>query len=256
MPTYGRSVVVEKMKSWLGRKEINGSHKAIIDIYNTLKPLPANYKVKYTDAWCATAYSAAFKAVGYEDICPCECSCARMIKKAIKMGIWVENDTYVPSPGDGVLYDWDDNGVGDNTGNPEHVGMVVKVSGNNLTIIEGNCSDSVKERKIKINNRYIRGYVTPKFTTQTVTHEKPKNPYKRTVNLIKKGMKGESVKWLQWWLNQYGHGLVLDGDYGRLTYTALIDFQQKHTYQGQKLVVDGLCGQKTIWALENSQTVV
>ena len=33
------------------------------------------------------------------------------------MGCWQENDAYVPSPGDAILYDWQDNGIGDNTGN-------------------------------------------------------------------------------------------------------------------------------------------
>ena len=44
------------------------------------------------------------------------------------MGIWVENDAYTPSTGDMTLYDWDDNGVGDNTGSADHIGIVVSVS--------------------------------------------------------------------------------------------------------------------------------
>ena len=83
------------------------------------------------------------------------------------------------------------------------------------------------------------------------TETKPANPYKRTVNLIKKGMKNESVKWLQYALNQYKYGLVVDGDFGQKTYNAVIDFQSKHCYQGKKLIVDGLVGLKTISALEN-----
>lgn len=83
------------------------------------------------------------------------------------------------------------------------------------------------------------------------TPSKPTNPYKRTIDLIKRGMKGESVKWLQFALNQFGYNLKVDGDFGTKTYTSVIDFQQKHSYQGKKLKVDGLVGLKTIWALEN-----
>lgn len=82
--------------------------------------------------------------------------------------------------------------------------------------------------------------------------EKPKNPYTRSLNLIKRGMKNESVSWLQWELNRHGANLKIDSDFGSKTYAAVISFQQTHTYQGQKLLVDGLVGQKTIWTLENS----
>ena len=40
------------------------------------------------------------------------------IEKAQAMGIWQENDAYVPQIGDIIMYDWDDNGNGDNTGWP------------------------------------------------------------------------------------------------------------------------------------------
>lgn len=51
---------------------------------------------------------------------PMEISCYYLIEAAKKMGCWQENDAYVPSPGDGILYAWQDNGIGDNTGNPDH----------------------------------------------------------------------------------------------------------------------------------------
>ena len=44
-----RHKVVNIMKGWLGWSEVNGKFKAIIDLYNTQKPLPVGYKMKYTD---------------------------------------------------------------------------------------------------------------------------------------------------------------------------------------------------------------
>lgn len=39
-------------RGYLGCKESNGSHKQIIDVYNSHKPLARSYKVKYTGSWC------------------------------------------------------------------------------------------------------------------------------------------------------------------------------------------------------------
>ena len=158
-----RNKIVNQAIAWLGRKESDGSHKLIVDIYNQIKPLPIGYKLQYSDSWCAGFVSAAAHKCGLDKYYPLECSCPRMITKAKEMGIWVEDDGYEPSIGDWVLYDWQDYGSGDNKGTPDHVGMVTSVSGKNLKIIEGNYSDSVRYRTITVNAQYIRGYVVPKL---------------------------------------------------------------------------------------------
>lgn len=161
--TQIRQKVVNQAKSWLGCKESDGSHRKIIDLYNSHKPLARGYAVKYTDAWCATFVSATSIACGYTDIMPTECGCGKMIELYQKLGRWEENDAYKPEPGDVVFYDWDDDGVGDNKGASDHVGIVEKVVGTTITVIEGNCSNSVKRREIQVNGRYIRGYGLPAF---------------------------------------------------------------------------------------------
>ena len=164
-----RQKVVDTAVSYLGCKESDGSHKKIIDIYNGHKPLARGYAVKYTDAWCATYVSAIAILCGITDIMPTECGCGQMIQLFQKLGAWVENDAYRPSAGDVIFYDWDDNGVGDDTGWPEHVGIVVSVSGNTIKIIEGNKSDSVSYREIAVNGRYIRGYGVPKYSSKATS---------------------------------------------------------------------------------------
>lgn len=167
------SKVVEQAKSWIGCKESNGTHKKIIDIYNAQKPLPVGYKVKYTDAWCATFASAVFVKLGYNGTMPTECSCPRWITLLKKKGMWVEDESVTPKPGWLLFYDWDDkasNVAADNTGSPEHVGIVEKVSGGYITIIEGNYSNSVKRRKISLNGRYVRGYGDPKYADEATTN--------------------------------------------------------------------------------------
>lgn len=162
-----RSAVVVLAQSWIGKNESDGSHKSIIDIYNTYIPHPRGYKLQYADAWCASMVSALAIELGYTDIMPVECSCYYLIEAAKKMGIWQEKDSYVPSPADLILYDWDDSGSGDNTGNPDHVGVVEKVSGTTITVIEGNYSNSVKRRTIQVNGKYIRGFICPKYSDST-----------------------------------------------------------------------------------------
>lgn len=162
--SYSRDAIVAQAKAWIGCKESDGSHKQIIDTYNSHKPLARGYKVKYTDHWCATYVSAVAIKCGYTAIIPTECSCSKMIELFKKMNAWQENDAYVPSPGDIIFYDWDDNGAGDNKGASDHVGIVEKVVGTKITIIEGNYSESVKRRVIGVNSRYIRGYGVPNYS--------------------------------------------------------------------------------------------
>ena len=158
-----RDNIVNLAKSWLGKNEADGSFKTIIDIYNCHKPLPRSYKVKYSDEWCATTISALAIQLKYTDIIPIECSCGKMIEKAQSMGVWQEKDNYIPSPGDIILYDWNDSGKGDCIGWADHVGIVEKVSENTLFIIEGNYNKAVKRRLIRANAKFIRGYITPKY---------------------------------------------------------------------------------------------
>lgn len=155
--------VIEQAKAWIGRKESDGSHKEIINIYNNHRPLARGYKVKYTDSWCATFVSAVAIKCGCTDVIPTECGCEQMIELFKKSGTWVENENRTPKPGDIIFYDWADNGVGDNKGYSDHVGIVESVSGGKITVIEGNYSDGVGRRVIAVNGKGIRGYGVPKY---------------------------------------------------------------------------------------------
>ena len=171
--SYSRQKVVDTVCGWEGKNEADGSYKSIIDIYNTLPAaeLPRKTKMAYGWAWCACTWSAIAVYLKYLAIMPIEISCYYIIEAAKKMGVWVENDAYVPDPGDAVLYDWDDTGKGDNTGNPDHIGTVIYVnkSAGYMVVMEGNYSNSVKKRTISLNGRYIRGFICPKYTSNTVS---------------------------------------------------------------------------------------
>lgn len=233
--------LVEQAKAWIGYNEADGTHKKIIDIYNAHKPLARGYAVKYTDEWCATFVSACAIKCGATDIIPTECGCGEMVKLFQKLGSWVENENRTPNPGDILFYDWQDNGVGDNTGWPDHVGIVEAVNGNKITVIEGNYKKGVNRRVLAVNAIRIRGYGVPKYDAE------PQAVKTSSVALpvLKKGAKGSSVKAMQILLMGYGYhlgGYGADSSFGAATDKAL------RAYQSAKgLEADGSCGPKT-WA--------
>lgn len=250
-----REKFVNKAISFVGSDEGSSKHKYIIDTYNKIVPLPVNYKVKYTDAWCATFVSCMASLCGLLDIIPAECGCNRQIDLAKKMGIWVEKDSYVPKTGDLIFYDWADGGSGDNTGASDHVGIVVSVSGSTIKVVEGNISNSVGYRNIAINGRYIRGFICPNFAskaTKTTGSSSGGTSSKGSVckvelPVLKQGAKGKSVKALQILLKGHGYGVGFsgaDGSFGPATLKAVKKYQA-----AKGLAVDGSVGPATWGAL-------
>ena len=235
-----RIEVVKQAQAWIGWNKSDGSHKKIIDIYNTLQPLPRDYKLSYADPWCAGMVSALAVACKATDISPLECSCLRMIQQAKKMGIWVESDAHKPQPGDIMMYDWDDCGSGENTGDPDHVGIVEKCSENAITVIEGNYANAVKRRSITVDGKYIRGYITPQYREDVPQSKKEEN-----IGLpqLRKGVKGKCVVAMQILLIGYGYhcgGYGADGDFGSGTDASVRSFQKD-----RGLDTDGICGPQT-----------
>ena len=254
-----RQKLVDKAISYVGVKEGSYKHKYIIDTYNKIKPLPSGYVVKMNDAWCATFVSFCAAETGLLDYIPAECSCNRMIELAKKMGIWVEKDNYVPSVGDALLYDWNDSGIGDNLGVADHIGIVVSVANGVIKVVEGNYHNEVGYRNIAVNGRYIRGYIVPKFSSNSTKKEglssiissisigKSSKGDVCNVELkkLRSGDMGAAVMSLQFLLIGYGFSCGkdgADGDFGKETLAAVKKYQLKHG-----LSPDGIVGEKT-WA--------
>ena len=182
-----RKKLVSVAKSYVGAKQGDSEHRAIISTFNTVKP--DGWAMNTKAPWCAAAASAfAIKAFGKKTAkkyFPLSANCGTIISKAKKMGIWEESDAYKPSPGDWILYDWDDSGKGDNHGGPDHVGTVEKVENGWIRVIEGNKHEKCDVRKLRVNGRYIRGFVLPKYSK--MAGSKPKSTKKTTVYVVKKG---------------------------------------------------------------------
>lgn len=160
-----RDDIIRVAKSYIGTVGGSMAHSDILHFFNSVKP--QGYTAKKNDPWCSEFASAcAIQAFGKKTAVkyfPLSASCPYMVKRAIQMGIWKESDKYKPKKGDFILYDWDDNGRGDNTNSPDHVGIVESVKDGVISVIEGNYGDKVKRRKIAVNGKYIRGFVIPHY---------------------------------------------------------------------------------------------
>lgn len=157
--------IIKIMVSWIGISKKNGTHKVLIDLYNSYKPLPRNYKVTYNDSWCAVTVSDAYiKAKAVNLIGGIECSVQKFIDIFKKKGIWQEDGRVTPKPGWPICYNWDDK-TQPNDGWADHIGIVEKVENGYITVIEGNMSGVVGRRRIKVGDGRIRGYAMPKYAT-------------------------------------------------------------------------------------------
>jgi hypothetical protein len=261
-----REKVVAQARSWLGRKEADGSHREIIDVYNSIKPLPNGYRMKYTDPWCAAFVSAVAWMCKLTSIIIPSASCPDMVAKYQKIGRWMENDNYLPRAGDVVFYDWDDSGSGDNAGVPDHVGLVTDVYSTSFNVIEGNSSDMVKIRTLQRNARYLRGFGLPDYAGAATekTEEDGKDieapttssgDYQLTYHLLRHGAgMGEQaylkpeVAAVQKLLIADGYtcgGYGADGEFGSGTEQSVRNYQYDH-----KLEADGVVGPQTRAKLE------
>lgn len=177
--------LTKQAQALVGIKEGSTGHKALVDLYNSFKPLPRGVKMTTSMSWCAMFQSALAMMCNATDIIPIEISCGKMIEKAQKMGIWVEDESITPKEGYLILYDWQDNGKGDNKGWADHIGYVEKVSNGVITVIEGNISNAVGRREIKVNAKYIRGYITPKYEAEVSTTPTTSKPATSTTTTSK-----------------------------------------------------------------------
>ena len=158
-----REQIVNTAIRYNGMPFQGGSHKTLIDEFNKHKP--DGWAMTYTANFCAACASAVAYLCGVGDAYPCSANVGTIVSKAKNMGIWVENDAYVPSAGDWIIYAWNDSGRGDNTTGASHVGIVVSTGGGYINVFEFNIGNrhTTGYRKIAVNGRFIRGFVVPNF---------------------------------------------------------------------------------------------
>ena len=136
-------------------------------------------------------------------------------------------------PGDIVFFNFS----GKST--PAHVGICTAWDGTYITTIDGNTGtdNEANGGAVMIRKRhkkYVVGVARPAYT-------KEGNTVEVTLNVLKNGSKGESVRALQVLLNAFGFPCgVADGIFGKNTESAVKKFQTKN-----KLSADGCVGSQT-----------
>lgn len=162
-----RLEIVATAQEWLGTQEGDANHERIVQTYNSHEPLAQGYEVTVDDNWCAAFASTIAIACDITDIVPTECGCQRQIGLWQDLGCWIEDDNYVPLPGDYIYYAWDEGwDLGDCTGWADHVGIVVGTAGPFIKVIEGNKNDQVAYRIVLRGNYQIRGYGLPDYASK------------------------------------------------------------------------------------------
>ena len=198
------------------------------------KDMGYNYRIE----WCACFISWLAEKLGITDIIPVDMSCNRQISKFKALGVWHTDRNF--QSGDIIYYDWDISGDAD------HVGIVEKVSGNTLTVIEGNNGnfpyDRVRRREINSASSLIFGYARPKYPVKSSANSSDVNI---SLPTVRKGDSGNAVKILQLALVAYEYNIGkygADGDFGFDTESAVKQFQKN-----SGIAVDGIVGKNT-WA--------
>ena len=139
-------------------------------------------------------------------------------------------------------------------GNEGHTGIVVAVSGNIITTVEGNTSggygvesngDGVYIKRYNISTQYIPGFGRPNWEVVSSNYGNEEGSVTVNYPTIKLGSKGSDVKKAQQLLIAKGYSCGAagaDGDFGAGTYNAVKKFQVDNG-----LEADGIVGANT-WA--------
>lgn len=236
--------IINTAKTFIGTSEGSNNHREIIDLYNKARYADA-YQMTMNDPWCCAFVVACFKACDMAGIIPCYAACDQMISIFKKWNRFYSGLAYTPQKGDIVFYDWN----GDNSS--DHVGIVVSVGFGEMSVIEGNKSDSVGYRKLGTSSSQIMGYGKPNYEagsdgnsdaeSSDDTISKIDKEYIRTLPLLQYGSKSIYVKILQVLLNYYEKAeLDVDGSFGVVTKSKVAEYQMKY-----KLEVDGVVGRET-----------
>lgn len=181
--------VLNVMRSWVGYSEVNKKYLEILNVYNSHKPLARGYAIKPSDEWCDACVSAAAIKAGAVDLIGTEVGVEKHVAIFKRKGIWIEDGTITPQPGDVIVFNWDDN-IQPNDGNSDHIGYVESVSGGKITTLEGNMGEKVGRRTIPVGYGYIRGFARPKYAASSGGNT-PSNPAKSIDELAKEVLAGK-----------------------------------------------------------------
>ena len=133
----GNTAVVDIAKSQVGN--VNG------------QPYWSWYGFDSRVAWCACFVSWCYNQAGLSEPRFSGCTTGGMAWFQSR-GQWANRGYSDIAPGDAIFFDWD------NSGNADHVGIVIGTDGTNVYTVEGNSGNACKIKSYPLNSSVIRGY--------------------------------------------------------------------------------------------------
>ncbi|MCR4758658.1 MAG: RICIN domain-containing protein, partial [Oscillospiraceae bacterium] len=211
--------------------------------FGAISNYPAN---GYGYPWCHAFVSWCANQAGIpRDIVPYTANCPDGKEFFVNddVALWevsaAHGGSYVPQRGDIIYFG----------SSPDHVGIVYECNGSTVYTIEGNSSDQVIKHSYNLNDSYVLAYGVPDYNGGStppppLTNDDPYAPYPRPSGDVSIGMKGDSVRWVQYTLSQWlGYDIGssgIDGDFGDATETAVANYQNS-----KDLTPDGIVGEQT-----------
>ena len=101
--------------------------------------------------WCACFVSWCYNQMGESEPRFAACTSQGMPWFQSR-GQWGDRNYPSIAPGDAIFFDWD------NSGDADHVGIVIGTDGTNVYTVEGNSGDACKIRSYPLGSSVIRGY--------------------------------------------------------------------------------------------------
>lgn len=147
--------VLAVASKYVGMRQYDAGHQALIDRYNRVLPRPSGYRMTYADAWCDAFVTAVADEAGASALLGRECGVERHLKLCGGLGIWLGR--LRPVVGDLVMFDWDGGGFAD------HIGFVAEVSGERFRTIEGNSNGRVERNWFVWNDWRVKGFARPRY---------------------------------------------------------------------------------------------
>ena len=147
--------MINTARQYIGINEFQ--KKQLMDYYNSkIYPLidkDRKYKIQPNDNWCAMFCSVIAHKIGRtKDNFPFEVSVFYMTRNAKRMGIFTP-DLNKAQVNDLVVYDWKADGT------LNHVGILQEIGTDYIKVLEGNYSNTVKVRTVKMPNSEVYGYI-------------------------------------------------------------------------------------------------
>ena len=133
----GNTAVVDIAKSQVGN--VNG------------QPYWSWYGFDSRVAWCACFVSWCYNQAGLSEPRFSGCTSGGMAWFQSR-GQWANRVYSDIAPVDAIFFDWD------NSGNADHVGIVIGTDGTNVYTVEGNSGNACKIKSYPLNSSVIRGY--------------------------------------------------------------------------------------------------